>query len=100
MKQVISKHTNQIPTINPRDINFKINIVAIEAGLCTGGKEKYILAPLAENSGFKYGFVNGKRRWQSAETLQDLMKAVLSDVRVKVYVFNDTKELGNWLLTK
>ena len=105
MKQVISKHTNQVPTIDLNDIDFSKNIVAIEAEMLGCEKVKHILTPLKNkhNSHFGFssgfGFVSGNARWQSEESLEDLMKAVLSDERVKVYVFDDLKLLANWLLT-
>jgi hypothetical protein len=88
MKQVISKHTNQTQLIDRKQISYNLHIVAIEAD----GK-KYILTA-NEN---RFFFVNGCGTWMSESTIKDLIDDVLNDVRVKMFVFEDIKELGLWL---
>jgi len=93
MKQLI-KESPQLTTIQLPEIK-NWSLVGMQTK--TIGK-KYILSPIV-NSGIniKVAFCDGTYHWCSGETAEEILKYVLNDERCEIFVFENIRELAEWL---
>jgi hypothetical protein len=59
---------------------------------------KYILSPMFNNAYATVGFLNGKSRWSSSQSVDSLIKEAQRDNRVTIFVFDTIGELADWYI--
>jgi hypothetical protein len=69
------------------------NLIGIEAD-----NTKYILSPMFNNEYVTVGFLNGKSRWSSSQSVDSLIKEAQRDNRVTIFVFDTIGELADWYI--
>lgn len=97
MTQIVSK-TTPTKTIESSKVDYRDGqLIGLEARIMHTDKfpEKYILSSRNMEPAFIRGPANV---WTSRPTITLLMDDVLNDDRCEVFLFDNLKELGEWIL--